>query len=131
MEPSSSWPTRSSNQDTTISDSDLSILSWYVSTSLAYVLNSNLSRSFTQTTLEYLAFAAGSKLFAAIVTYPYQVVRARLQEQNSSYEGAMECVTQTVKHEGMKGLYKGITPYLIHVMPNICLVFIIYEKMSK
>ena len=32
------------------------------------------------------------------------------------------------RNEGVRGLYKGMTPYLVHVMPNICLVFFIYEK---
>ena len=31
------------------------------------------------------------------------------------------------RHEGLRGLYKGLTPYMVHVMPNICLVFLIYE----
>lgn len=32
--------------------------------------------------------------------------------------------------EGVKGFYKGLTAYLIHVTPNICIVFLIYEKFS-
>ncbi len=84
-----------------------------------------------QGTLEYLFFAAVSKLIAAVTTYPYQVVRARLQDQNSSYTGALNCVRQTFRYEGVRGLYKGLTPYLAHVMPNICMVFLIYEKMTN
>ena len=80
--------------------------------------------------MEYLAFAALSKLFAAVTTYPYQVVRARLQDHNSSYTGAVECVRTTLRYEGVRGLYKGLTPYLVHVMPNICMVFLIYEKLT-
>ena len=30
----------------------------------------------------------------------------------------------------MRGFYKGLAPYLIHVLPNICLVLLIYEKMT-
>ena len=26
-------------------------------------------------------------------------------------------------------MYKGLSPYLVHVMPNICLVFLTYEYM--
>jgi len=32
--------------------------------------------------------------------------------------------------EGMRGFYKGLAAYLIHVTPNICIVFLIYEKFS-
>lgn len=80
---------------------------------------------------EYLAFAAASKFLAAVTTYPYQVVRARLQDANCVYTGVVDCVRTTVRKEGLRGLYKGMTPYLAHVMPNICLVFVIYEKIAN
>jgi solute carrier family 25 folate transporter 32 len=82
-------------------------------------------------TTEYLLFAAISKFFAAVSTYPYQVVRARLQDANCTYTGASDCIRQTIKKEGISGMYKGMTPYLVHVMPNICLVFLIYEKITN
>ncbi len=80
-----------------------------------------------QTTVEYLSFAALSKLFAASATYPYQVVRARLQDQYRDYAGVMDVVRQTWRYEGIRGFYKGLSPYMVHVTPNICLVFLIYE----
>jgi len=79
-------------------------------------------------TWEYLSFAALSKLFAATATYPYQVVRARLQDQYRDYAGVLDVIRQTWRYEGLRGFYKGLSPYMIHVTPNICLVFLIYEK---
>lgn len=46
-------------------------------------------------TMEYLSFAALSKLFAASITYPYQVMRARLQDQYTDYMGLWDVVTKT------------------------------------
>jgi len=83
------------------------------------------------TSSEYLAFAAISKFIAAVTTYPYQVIRARLQDANCTYNGTAHCIMKTVQKEGVAGLYKGMTPYLVHVMPNICLVFLIYEKIAN
>jgi len=80
---------------------------------------------------EYLLFAAISKFFAAVTTYPYQVVRARLQETECRYNGVLDCIRKTFKYEGIIGFYKGMCPYLVHVMPNICLVFLIYEKVTS
>lgn len=80
-----------------------------------------------QSTSEYLFFAAASKLVAASVTYPYQVVRARLQDHHHSYAGTMDCISKTWRYEGARGFYKGVGPYFLHVVPNICLVFQGYE----
>lgn len=82
-------------------------------------------------TSEYLTFAAISKLIAAAATYPYQVIRARLQDQHSSYSGTWDCCMRTWRHEGTRGFYKGLAPYLLHVTPNICLVMLIYEKFTN
>lgn len=81
--------------------------------------------------MEYLSFAAMSKLIAAATTYPYQVVRARMQDHHHHYEGSWDCVRQTFRYEGVAGFYKGLLPYLIHVTPNICLVLLIYEKFTS
>lgn len=84
-----------------------------------------------QATSEYLAFAAISKLIAAAATYPYQVVRARLQDHHHRYSGTWDCIKQTWRYERMGGFYKGLVPYLVHVTPNICMVMLIWEKLTS
>ncbi len=102
-----------------------------LTSSLTFFLNILLIVLLTQGTGEYLLFAAISKLIAAAATYPYQVIRARLQDQNHSYKGTWDCIKQTWRYERMPGFYKGVIPYLVHVTPNICLVMIIYEKFTN
>lgn len=46
--------------------------------------------SLLQSPLEYITIAAISKIFAVAVTYPYQVVRARLQDQHNNYSGIVD-----------------------------------------
>lgn len=82
-------------------------------------------------TSEYLAFAAISKLIAAAATYPYQVVRARLQDHHHNYRGTLDCIKQTWRYERMGGFYKGLIPYLVHVTPNICMVMLMWEKLTN
>lgn len=82
------------------------------------------------TMVEYLTFASLSKLFAAVTTYPYQVLRARMQDQHAHYDNLRHCIKETWRYEGLQGFYRGLSPYLLHVMPNICLVFLIYETVS-
>lgn len=61
------------------------------------------------TNWDYLQLSAVSKMFAGSITYPYQVVRARLQtyDAKARYKGAMDVVKQVWKHEGVAGFYKG------------------------
>ncbi|XP_071440743.1 solute carrier family 25 member 32 [Hetaerina americana] len=81
-------------------------------------------------TLEYLSFAAMSKLCAAAATYPYQVVRARLQDQRGDYTGTLDCIRRTWRYEGVRGFYKGLAPNLIRVTPATAIVFVVHENVS-
>jgi solute carrier family 25 folate transporter 32 len=61
------------------------------------------------TNLDFLLLSAVSKMFAGSATYPYQVVRARLQtyDADSRYKGVRDVVKQVFQKEGLKGFYKG------------------------
>jgi len=81
-------------------------------------------------TLEYLSFAAISKLVAALSTYPYQVVRARLQDTQTKYSGSWNCITRIHRLEGFRGFYKGLAPNLLRVVPATMITFVVYENLS-
>lgn len=83
-------------------------------------------------TLEYTPFetmimAGISKTIAAVITYPYQVVRSRLQDYNSTYNGVIDCVVTTIKYEGVRGLYRGLLVNVVKVLPQAMTVFVSYE----
>ncbi|RIA86358.1 solute carrier family 25, member 32-like protein [Glomus cerebriforme] len=82
--------------------------------------------------LEYLLTAAASKTFATIITYPYQVVRARLQNQRVAikYTGVTDTIKKVYKAESILGFYKGLAPNVIRVLPGTCTTFLVYENMS-
>ncbi|KAG1676177.1 Mitochondrial folate transporter/carrier [Nymphon striatum] len=46
----------------------------------------------------YIIFAASSKLVAVSITYPYQVVRARLQDQLQMYSGVVDVIKKTWRY---------------------------------
>ncbi|XP_041962391.1 mitochondrial folate transporter/carrier-like [Alosa sapidissima] len=81
--------------------------------------------------LEYIAMAALSKIFAVATTYPYQVVRARLQDQHNKYHGVIDVVRKTWRNEGPVGFYKGMVANLIRVTPACCITFVVYENVSR
>ncbi|KAB8349654.1 hypothetical protein FH972_023673 [Carpinus fangiana] len=63
---------------------------------------------------DFLTLSAVSKIFAGSITYPYQVVRARLQTYDAKlkYRGAADVVRQVFQKEGIAGFYKGLVKSL-------------------
>ncbi|KAK2594416.1 hypothetical protein QQS21_007870 [Conoideocrella luteorostrata] len=67
-------------------------------------------------TRDYKGFVAGvfSGVSKLAVGHPFDTIKVRLQTTNKGrFSGPLECVTQTIKNEGIKGLYKGATPPLV------------------
>ncbi|XP_051792051.1 mitochondrial folate transporter/carrier isoform X1 [Erpetoichthys calabaricus] len=79
---------------------------------------------------EYITMAGFSKIFAVSATYPYQVVRARLQDQHNNYMGMVDVIRRTWRNEGIYGFYKGMIPNIIKVTPACCITFAVYETVS-
>ena len=84
---------------------------------------------------EITACGALSKLAASVVTYPSQVVRSRLQQRMDArvlkYKGVVDVLRTTVAREGLGGLYKGLVPNVIRVMPQSALTFLVYETVMQ
>ena len=79
---------------------------------------------------DFLVLSGLAKMFAGIATYPYQVVRARLQmyDADRTYGSARDAVAQIWRKERMAGFYKGLGPNLLRVMPSTWVTFLVYEK---
>lgn len=79
---------------------------------------------------DFLVLSGLAKIFAGSATYPYQVVRARLQmyDADSTYQNASDVIAQVWKKEGFAGFYKGLGPNLLRVMPSTWVTFLVYEK---
>ena len=79
---------------------------------------------------DYLVLSTLAKVFAGSTTYPYQVVRARLQmyDAHRFYSSARDVVSQVWQKEGVAGFYKGLGPNLLRVLPSTWVTFLVYEK---
>lgn len=76
---------------------------------------------------------ATSGAFGATVVYPLNVLRTRLQTQGTfmhppTYTGIWDVAQKTYRNEGMRGMYKGLTPNLLKVAPALSITWIVYEN---
>eukprot|EP00602_Paraphysomonas_sp_CaronLab_P003291 CAMPEP_0185020532 /NCGR_PEP_ID=MMETSP1103-20130426/3135_1 /TAXON_ID=36769 /ORGANISM="Paraphysomonas bandaiensis, Strain Caron Lab Isolate" /LENGTH=225 /DNA_ID=CAMNT_0027551481 /DNA_START=391 /DNA_END=1068 /DNA_ORIENTATION=+ len=94
----------------------------------------------------YVSMVIGgtAKIVAATVTYPYQVVKSRLQQRSEitvsstgsrvevpKYTGSVDCIRSILRNEGLRGFFKGLIPNCLKVAPNAALTFLVYEESLK
>jgi solute carrier family 25 folate transporter 32 len=81
---------------------------------------------------EYIVMSGVSKVAAILLTYPYQVVRSRIQNHATShiYPNIRTCMRLTYTHEGVRAFYKGLVPNLVRILPGTCVTFVVYENVS-
>ncbi len=83
-------------------------------------------------TWQYLLAAGGTKGLASIATYPHEVVRTRMREAASArYQSMLQSIALIAKEEGRRGLYSGIGPHLLRVVPNTAIMFVSFELLSR
>ena len=79
------------------------------------------------------SIGACSGAFGASVVYPLNLLRTRLQSQGTAihppiYSGMWDVTVKTVRGEGFRGLFKGITPNLLKVVPAVSITYVVYDN---
>ncbi len=79
---------------------------------------------------------ATSTICGQLISYPLALVRTRLQAQeipmNAANRDTMTKIFSTIwKNEGLRGLYRGLLPNIIKVVPAVSLSYIVYEHMKR
>jgi hypothetical protein len=73
---------------------------------------------------------------AAWLTTPIDVIKTRLQIAGAnpelfSYNGPLDCVTKTVRAEGVSALFAGASGRVLYLGPAMALFFPIYDALKK
>jgi solute carrier family 25 folate transporter 32 len=80
-----------------------------------------------------LVISSGSKIVAGTVTYPYQVLRSKLQTYDAEErfgKGIRGVMAKTWRENGWKGFYSGLSPSLVRVLPATWVTFLVYENVA-
>lgn len=105
--------------------------------------------------------SGSAKLIAIGCTYPYQVIRSRIQVRSlrspsprvlhadldathrplrpqyqppttpDPYKSIPDCVRRTYLSDGLKGFYKGLGTNAVRILPGTCVTFVVYENVAR
>nr|GMC82534.1 mitochondrial adenine nucleotide transporter ADNT1 [Ipomoea batatas] len=95
-----------------------------------------------------LACGAAAGTIGQTVAYPLDVIRRRMQmvgwkdaasivtgegkgRAALEYTGMIDAFRKTVRHEGVRALYKGLVPNSVKVVPSIAIAFVTYEQVKE
>jgi len=95
-------------------------------------------RRATKSLLPIHVFLLGAigKTVATIITYPYIVIKSRLQMKNfesnhEPYKGTTDVASKILTHEGIKGFYRGLSSQISRSVLNAAFLFMFQAELVK
>ncbi|KAF4519831.1 hypothetical protein B566_EDAN006845 [Ephemera danica] len=75
---------------------------------------------------------AGAGIAASVASHPVDVIRTRLiaQGEPKTYTGICHAFTSLVRHEGPLALFRGLTPSVLLIAPQIGAMFAFYQMFT-
>uniref|UniRef100_A0A672ZXX1 Solute carrier family 25 member 23b n=1 Tax=Sphaeramia orbicularis TaxID=375764 RepID=A0A672ZXX1_9TELE len=81
--------------------------------------------------LVLLACGTISSTCGQLASYPLALIRTRMQAQGIPKLTMVGQFKYIISHEGVPGLYRGITPNFLKVIPAVSISYVVYEHMKK
>jgi solute carrier family 25 (mitochondrial S-adenosylmethionine transporter), member 26 len=85
--------------------------------------------------IENLLMGASIGMATAATTTPLDVVRTRMMSQSpgagAAYANVWDCLSKTIRGEGVVALYKGLGPRMLLIGPSAAVFFVAYEASKK
>ena len=99
-----------------------------------YVLeNRNVGLQILESSYRFLLGSIAGAV-GAFAVYPIDLVKTRMQNQRSKsyvgevmYKNSFDCFRKVLRHEGLFGLYKGLTVQLIGVAPEKAIKLVVND----
>ncbi|XP_051137137.1 probable S-adenosylmethionine carrier 2, chloroplastic [Andrographis paniculata] len=112
-----------------------SVIKFYTYESLKQIMMPSFQSNTQANVVETLVCGGLAGSTASLFTTPFDVVKTRLQTQvpgsTSKCHGVLATLSGIGKHEGLKGLYRGLTPRLVMYMIQGALFFASYESFKQ
>ena len=82
-------------------------------------------------TLQDIAFGSLAGFIGKVVEFPFDTVKVRLQSQPANrlplYAGPLDCLRQSVRHDGLRSLYRGVSAPLAGAAAETACLFWSYR----
>tara|TARA_Y100001970_G_C14165713_1_gene821163 strand:+ start:529 stop:1344 length:816 start_codon:yes stop_codon:yes gene_type:complete len=82
-----------------------------------------------ESTQLHISASLCSGLVSTIFCTPADVIKSRLMQTNSPYNGIINCIHKTISEEGLISLYKGFFPIWFRLAPWQLIFWVSYERL--
>ncbi|RPA74263.1 mitochondrial dicarboxylate carrier [Ascobolus immersus RN42] len=80
--------------------------------------------------LKAFGASAVAGFFASFFSLPFDFVKTRLQK-GGQYRGVVDCVTRTIREEGVMRFYRGFGTYYFRIAPHAMLTVLFADEFAK
>ncbi|KAF9314096.1 hypothetical protein BG003_004528 [Podila horticola] len=99
-------------------------------------IKAKIAKTRALTSFDFFILGAISKLAATSITYPYIVVKSRMQLKQSDdarerYSSIMDGFRKIIKYEGVAGLYKGISSKIVQSILTASFLFMVQASLVQ